>query len=87
VFSDTNESHVLRIEDGVMHHHKAPPAADANATLTMTKAFFLQLMTGQAGARELLLSDQAKVDGSKIDLGRFLALLEKAPGTFPIVTR
>jgi alkyl sulfatase BDS1-like metallo-beta-lactamase superfamily hydrolase len=87
VFSDSNESYVLRIEDGVMHHHRAPPAADANATLTMTKAFFLQLMTGQAGAKDLLLSDQAKIDGSKIDLGRFLALLEKSPGTFPIVTR
>jgi len=53
----------------------------------MTKAFFLQLMTGQAGAKDLLLSDQAKIDGSKIDLGRFLSLLEKTPGTFPIVTR
>jgi len=87
VFSDTGESYVLRVEDGVMHHHKAAPAADANATLTMTKAFFLQLMTGQAGAKDLLLSDQAKIDGSKIDLGRFLSLLEKTPGTFPIVTR
>jgi alkyl sulfatase BDS1-like metallo-beta-lactamase superfamily hydrolase len=87
VFSDTSESYVLRVEDGVMHHDRAPPAADANATLTMTKAFFLQLMTGQAGAKDLLLSDQTKIDGSKIDLGRFLALIEKAPGTFPIVTR
>ncbi len=87
VFTDTGESYVLRVEDGVMHHRKAPPAADANATLTMTKAFFLQMMTGQAGAKELLLSDQAKIDGSKIDLGRFLSLLEKTPGTFPIVTR
>jgi alkyl sulfatase BDS1-like metallo-beta-lactamase superfamily hydrolase len=87
VFSDLNESYVLRVEDGVMHHRKSPPAADANATLTMTKAFFLQLMTGQAGATDLLTSDQTKIDGSKIDLGRFLALIEKAPGTFPIVTR
>jgi alkyl sulfatase BDS1-like metallo-beta-lactamase superfamily hydrolase len=87
VFSDLDESHVLRVEDGVMHHRKAPPAADANATLTMTKGFFLQLMTGQAGAKDLLLSGETKIDGSRIDLGRFLALLEKSPGTFPIVTR
>jgi alkyl sulfatase BDS1-like metallo-beta-lactamase superfamily hydrolase len=67
--------------------HAAPPAADANATLTLTKAFWLRMMTGQVGATDLPTSDQTRIDGSKIDLGRFLALLEKAPGTFPIVTR
>ena len=87
VFSDSAESYVLSVENGVMHHHKAPPAPDANATLKLTKAFFLQMMTGQVGAKDLLLSDQTRIDGSVIDLGRFLALIEKAPGTFPIVTR
>jgi alkyl sulfatase BDS1-like metallo-beta-lactamase superfamily hydrolase len=87
VFSDLKESYVLRIENAVMHHHKAPPAADANATLTLTKPFFLKMMTGQAGAKDLLLSDQTRIDGSTLDLGRFFALIEKAPGTFPIVTR
>lgn len=87
VFSDLKESYVLQIENAVLHHHKAPPAPDANATLTLTKAFFLKMMAGQAGAKDLLLSDQTKIDGSKIDLGRFFSLIEKAPGIFPIVTR
>jgi len=87
VFSDRNESHVLRIENGLMHHHRAPSAADADATLTLTKALFVQMMTGQAGAKDLVLSDQTKISGSKIDLGRFLTMIERAPGTFPIVTR
>jgi alkyl sulfatase BDS1-like metallo-beta-lactamase superfamily hydrolase len=87
VFSDLKESYVLRIENAVLHFHKAPPDKDANATLTLTKAFFLQMMTGQAGAKDLLLSDQTKIEGSKIDLGRFFSMIEKAPGTFPIVTR
>jgi alkyl sulfatase BDS1-like metallo-beta-lactamase superfamily hydrolase len=87
VFSDSAESYVLSVQNGVMHHHKAPAAPDANATLKLTKAFFLQMMTGQVGAKDLLLSDQTRIDGSAIDLGRFLALIEKAPGTFPIVTR
>jgi alkyl sulfatase BDS1-like metallo-beta-lactamase superfamily hydrolase len=87
VFSDIKESYVLTVENGVLHHHKAAPAADANATLTLTKPFFLQMMTGQAGATDLLLSDQTRIDGSKLDLGRFFALIEKAPGNFPIVTR
>jgi alkyl sulfatase BDS1-like metallo-beta-lactamase superfamily hydrolase len=87
VFSDRDESYVLAIENGVLHHRKAPPAADANATLTLTKAFFLQMMTGQAGAKDLLLSDQTKIEGSKVDLAKFFGMIEKAPGTFPIVTR
>lgn len=87
VFSDSGQSYVLRVANGVMHHRAQPPAADANATLTLTRGFFLDMMTGQVGAKELLLSDQTKIDGSRIDLGRFLALMEKAPGTFPIVTR
>lgn len=87
VFSDRPESHVLAIENGVLHHRVAPPANDANATLTLSKAFFLRMMTGQAGAKDLLLSDQVKVSGSTLDLAKFLAMIEKAPGNFPIVTR
>ncbi len=87
VFSDLKESYVLQFENAVLHFHKAPPAPDANATLTLTKDFFLKMMTGGAGAKDLLLSDQTKIEGSTIDLGRFFALIEKSPGTFPIVTR
>ena len=87
VFSDLGEGYVLRIANGVLHFTKALPATDANATLTLTKAFFLRMVTGGAGAKDLLLSDQTKIDGSKLDLARFFSLIEKAPGTFPIVTR
>ena len=86
-FSDLGEGYVLRVDNGVLHFRKAPPATDANATLTLTKAFFLRMVTGGAGAKDLLLSDQTKIDGSKLDLGRFFAMIEKSAGTFPIVTR
>lgn len=86
-FSDLNENYLLWIENAVLHFRKAPAATDANATLTLTKAFFIKMMTGQAGARDLLFSSEVKTGGSTIDLGRFLLMIEKAPGTFPIVTR
>jgi alkyl sulfatase BDS1-like metallo-beta-lactamase superfamily hydrolase len=35
-FSDLGEHHVLRLENAVLHHRKAPPDASANATLTLT---------------------------------------------------
>ena len=87
VLTDTRESYVLWIENAVLHHRRAEPATDANATLTLTKGFFIRMMAGTAGAKDLLLSDDVKVSGSKIDLGRFLSLMDKAQGTFPIVTR
>lgn len=87
VFSDLNESYVLWIENGVLHFKKAPSDPEANATLTLTKAFFLKMMTGQAGASDLILSGDVSTSGSRIDLGRFLLMIEKAPGIFPIVTR
>lgn len=87
VLSDTRESFVLWIENAVLHHKKAAPAADANATLTLTKDIFVKMMAGTAGVKDTLLSDELKVDGSKIDLVRFFTLIDKAPGTFQIVTK
>jgi alkyl sulfatase BDS1-like metallo-beta-lactamase superfamily hydrolase len=86
VLTDTKESHVLWIENAVLHHVKAPPAADANATLALTHEMFVRIVSGAAGAKDLLLSDDVKVTGSRIDLGGFFGLLDKAPGTFAIVT-
>jgi alkyl sulfatase BDS1-like metallo-beta-lactamase superfamily hydrolase len=87
VLTDARESYVLWIENAVLHHRRAEPAADANATLTLTKPFFVRMMAGTAGAKDLLTSDELKVSGSRIDLVRFLRLIDKAPGTFPIVSR
>ncbi|WP_236191274.1 alkyl/aryl-sulfatase [Pseudomonas paraglycinae] len=87
VLTDTNESFVLWIENAVLHYRKGPTAANANATLTVTKDLFVQLLSGTAGLKETLTSDDLKVDGSKVDLVRFLGLLEKAPGNFAIVAR
>ena len=85
-FSDLRENYVLRIENAVLQYRKAPAAADANATLTLTKPIFLKMMAGTAGIKDTLLSDELKVAGSRIDLVRFFTLFDKAPGTFAIAT-
>ncbi|HOB96903.1 MAG TPA: alkyl sulfatase dimerization domain-containing protein, partial [Aquabacterium sp.] len=86
VIRDSRESYVLWLENAVLHHQRAAPAADANATLTVSKAIFLKMIAGTAGIQDTLMSDDLKVDGSKIDLVRFFSLIDKAPGTFAIVT-
>lgn len=87
VLTDTKESHVMWIDNAVLHHRRRPPAPDADATLALTHGMFVRLIAGAAGRKDLLLSDDVKVAGSRVDLARFFALLEKAPGTFNIVTR
>ena len=87
VLTDIKESYVLWIENSVLHFKRAEPAADANATLTLTKTIFVKMIAGTAGVKDTLLSDDLKIGGSKIDLVRFFGLIEKAPGTFAIVTR
>lgn len=87
VLSDKKESYVLWIENAVLHFRKSAPASDANATLTLTKPIFIKMMAGTAGVKDTLLSDELKISGSTIDLVRFFTLIDKAPGTFAIVTK
>ena len=85
VFSDLKVSYVLWLENAVLHYKQAAPAADARATLTLTKPIFVRMMAGTADVKNTLLNDDLKIDGSKIDLARFFGLIDKAPGTFNIV--
>ncbi len=87
VLTDPAESHVLWIRNAVLHHRKGPPAGDADATLTVTKDLFVRILAGSAGAREVLLGDQARTSGSRVALVRFFRLFPKPDGRFPIVTR
>lgn len=87
VLTDTQEQYTLWIENAVLHFKGGAQAPDANATLSLTRPILVKMIAGVAGAKDTLLSDDLKVTGSKIDLVRFFSLIDKAPGTFPIVTR
>ena len=87
VIPDAHESWVLWIENAVLHFKAAPAASDANATLTVSKPLFVKMMAGTAGVKDTLLSDDLKISGSKLDVVRFFSLIDKAMGTFAIVTK
>ncbi|MDT8998621.1 alkyl sulfatase dimerization domain-containing protein [Paucibacter sp. APW11] len=84
--SDVGESYQLWLENAVLHHRAAKPDPEADATLTLTKPLFIKMMAGTAGLRDTLLSDELKISGSRVTLLRFLGLIDKASGTFAIVT-
>jgi alkyl sulfatase BDS1-like metallo-beta-lactamase superfamily hydrolase len=60
--------------------------ADADATVRLTRDLLVRLGTGQAGLRDLVMSDALQVDGSRLKLLGFLSLLDTPDPNFPIVT-
>ncbi len=85
-FTDVGQSFVLEITNGVLHHRERPPSPDADATLELTHALFLRMLSGDASPREILTSDEISLDGSVIDTVRFFSLIRPASGNFPVVT-
>jgi alkyl sulfatase BDS1-like metallo-beta-lactamase superfamily hydrolase len=86
VFTDVGETHVLLLENGVLHHRKRDADPQADATVKLTREFLVRLSTGQAGLREMIFGDELEVEGSRMALLGFFSLLETPDGRFPIVT-
>jgi alkyl sulfatase BDS1-like metallo-beta-lactamase superfamily hydrolase len=86
VFTDLGETHVLDLENAVLHHRQGEADPDAAATVKLTRALFLRLGTGAVGLRELVFSDELDVDGSRTALLSFFGLLDAPDPDFAIVT-
>ncbi len=85
-FTDIGETHVLEVENAVLHHRTGAPRRPANATIRITHALFIALLTGDAGLRDTLFSDDVSVEGSKMDLIGFFGLLDRPDEVFAVVT-
>jgi alkyl sulfatase BDS1-like metallo-beta-lactamase superfamily hydrolase len=85
-FTDLQENHVFNLRNSVMHHRQAPLDPEATATLNITQDLFLDLVLGTASIKDLALSGEMSIDGSKLDVLKFFRLQDKAEGRFAIVT-
>jgi alkyl sulfatase BDS1-like metallo-beta-lactamase superfamily hydrolase len=85
IFTDLNETHVLTIENAVLHHRKSDPDPNANATLKITHDLYLNMALGKAKIRDTVFSDDLEIEGSRIDLVRFFLLFDKPDTKFNIV--
>jgi alkyl sulfatase BDS1-like metallo-beta-lactamase superfamily hydrolase len=86
VFDDVHETHVIELENSVLHHRQADPVPGANATVHLTRDLLVRLGIGEAGLKDLVMSDDFRVEGSRLDLISFLSLVKAPDGQFPIVT-
>lgn len=85
-FTDLNETYILSLENSVLHYRKDENDEKTDAGIKITHPLFIKMLTGKAGVRDILFSDDLDIEGSKIDLIRFFALFDKPNGTFNIVT-
>ena len=87
VFTDLGQTEVVTLDNAVLHHRSRPaPDPNAAATVKLTRDFLVGLVTGRIGLREALMSDDLKVEGSRMELLSFFALLDRIDPAFPIVT-
>jgi len=86
LFTDLDDSYVLELKNSVLHYREGKPARKPDATINITYPMFLQLLLGEAGAKEVIFSSDVSIDGSKLDLVKFFGLLDNPGGDFNIVT-
>jgi alkyl sulfatase BDS1-like metallo-beta-lactamase superfamily hydrolase len=84
--TDLNENHVLRIKNSVFHHTTGTVNTEANASIAISHSLLTDMLTGGAGIKDVLTSDELEVEGSTIDLIQFFSLFEAPETTFNIVT-
>jgi alkyl sulfatase BDS1-like metallo-beta-lactamase superfamily hydrolase len=85
VFTDLNESYLLTVKNSVLHVHKDASLDHAESTLRVTRELFTRLLIGEVGVTEMLTSDALELEGSTIQLVRFLSLFETPNSEFNIV--
>jgi alkyl sulfatase BDS1-like metallo-beta-lactamase superfamily hydrolase len=86
VFRDVGKTFVVRVENAVLHHKETAADPNADATVTLTRPFWIKLVTKQTSAKDLFLSDELHVEGNRLKLLSFFSLLDDPDRDFAIVT-
>ncbi|SDW31388.1 alkyl/aryl-sulfatase [Marinobacter mobilis] len=84
-FTDLGESYLLTLDNSVLRHRQVDADTAADTTLSLTQTLFVDMMVGDAGLDDLLLSDELSVEGSKLGLVSLFGMLDKPQGNFNIV--
>ncbi len=82
MLTDTHESFVLWIENAVLHYRKGPTAANANATLTVTKDLFVRAQAHrvlEVGDGGLVIARQGAQHAAEIPGWRQIGIEQSGP--------
>jgi len=86
VLSDTNESILVVVENGVLNHWMGKSSPQADATVRLARPVLNQIIGGVATFDEKVAAGDVKVDGRSGAVGEFLVLLDDFAFWFNIVT-
>ena len=86
VFTDVGKTIVAHLENAVLHHKEAAADPHADATVRLTRTFWLKLVSKQASLKDLIFSPDLTVEGSRLKLLSFFRLLDDPDDNFAIVT-
>jgi alkyl sulfatase BDS1-like metallo-beta-lactamase superfamily hydrolase len=86
-FTDTKEQYVLALENGALNHTANKQVQGADASVTLTRAAFDEVILGGKPKLEAkIAAGDLKIEGRKEKLGELLALLDNFDPWFNIVT-
>ena len=83
--TDLGQNFVLELENAVLHHRLAPQDPSASVTINVSHQMLLDILLKKVGVGDLISSDQLNIDGSRLDLIKFLGLLQAPVANFEIV--
>lgn len=86
ILGDTKETGMATLENAVLHFSKNRQAADADATVTLSRPALNQMMFTDINLDEKIASGQVKLVGNKEKLREFLSMLDSFEFWFNIVT-
>ncbi len=85
-FTDLQRSFVLELENSVLHHKESPPRDGADASVRLTRDYWLSFLARRASLRDLVFSSSLDIDGNRLALFSLLGMLRPATPGFAIVT-
>lgn len=84
-FTDTGETYLLSLENAVLHHARGKKSAKPDASLTIAKPAFAELVLHEKKLDALIAAKLASVDGDAAALADFVELLDIFDFWFEIV--
>ena len=84
-FIDTKEKYLVTLENAVLHHFRDKQEAKADATVSLSRLAFVELVLGEAKIDDLVANGKARVTGRTQSVSELVALFDYFNFWFEIV--